>query len=294
MTDLPFIGHVDAPGLHVMSYNIRRRIPHLNPRSPDRWEHRKPLLRRLLGTEVPALLGVQEALPDQADFVRRSLGARYGVIGYGRQADRRGEGCPIFYDRERLVLLGWEQTALSDTPLAQASTTWGNRVPRVVVDARFRDLVTGMEFQAVNTHFDHISRISRLRSAELLHSIVAASDLPTVVTGDFNTDVGSRPYTALTDSGHLVDSWYAAAERLSVVWGTFLDYKPPVRERKRIDWILVSPGIVVEKVGINVVRYDGGWPSDHAPVQAVLRFGGRSRRRDSRHRGGARQGRLEP
>lgn len=288
MTDLPFIGPVDAPGLHVMSYNIRRRIRHFNPRSPDLWAHRKPLLARLLENEQPAVLGAQEALPDQANFVRRSLGKRYGVVGYGRQQDRRGEGCPIFYDRDRLLLLGWEQTALSDTPLVQASSTWGNRVPRVVVDARFRDLVTGHDFQVVNTHFDHVSRLSRLRSAERLREIVASSGLPAIATGDFNTDVGSGPYDVLMGAddpgaargaGVLTDTWYNAAERLSVVWGTFLDYKPPVRERKRIDWILTSPGVTVEQVGINVVRYEGGWASDHVPVQAVLHFGRRGGRR---------------
>jgi len=279
MTELSFVGPVEAPGLHVMSYNIRRRMPHLNPRSPDRWEHRKPLIGRLLGTELPSLLGVQEALPDQAKAVRRALGSRYAVIGYGRQADRRGEGCPILYDRDRLGLLGWEQTALSDTPLVQASATWGNRVPRVVVDARFRDLATGVEFQAVNTHFDHISRTSRLASAGRLREIVEGSGLPAVVTGDFNTDAGSAPYELMMESAALVDTWYRAAERLSGLWGTFLDYRPPVRERKRIDWILVAPDAEVEKAGINVLRYPEGWPSDHAAVQAVLRFADRRGRR---------------
>jgi endonuclease/exonuclease/phosphatase family metal-dependent hydrolase len=275
MTDLPFIGPVEPPGLHVMSYNIRRRLRHINPRSVDRWQVRSPMMRRLLETERPALLGAQEALPDQAKSVRQALGTSYGVVGHGRQADCRGEGCPIFYDRDRVELIGWEQTALSDTPLVQASVSWGNRVPRIVVDASFRDLATGVEFQAVNTHFDHISRLSRLRSAERVLEVVMASRLPAVVTGDFNTDVGSAPYDVMIESGAVKDSWYSAAERLSAAWGTFLDYRPPQRERKRIDWILASPGVTIEKVGINVVRYESGWPSDHAPVQALLRFEGR-------------------
>jgi len=272
MTDLPFIGPVAPPGLHVMSYNIRRRIRHLNPRHPDGWMQRRLLLARLLNTELPALIGVQEALPDQAMFLRKVLGRRYGSVGYGRQADRKGEGCPIFFDRDRLALLGWEQTALSDTPLVQASSTWGNRVPRVVVDARFRDVMTGVEFQLLNTHFDHVSRIARQKSAERLRQLVKTSGLPAIATGDFNTDIGSSPYDLLVDSEGLSDTWYTAEERLSAVWGTFLDYKPPVRERKRIDWILASPSITVEKVGINVVDYDGAWGSDHAPIQAVLRL----------------------
>ncbi|MHA6695285.1 endonuclease/exonuclease/phosphatase family protein [Homoserinimonas sp. A520] len=270
MTDTALIGPVAAPGLHVMTYNIRRRLPHLMPRSPDRWVHRQPLLRRLLQAEQPALLGVQEALFDQAGFVRHTLGEHYRSIGHGREANTGGEGCPIFYDSRRLRVLSWRQTALSDTPDVPGSTSWGNRVPRIVVDATMRDLDTGIEFQAVNTHLDHKSRSSRLRSADALRQIVSASTLPTIMTGDFNTAADTDPYDALTGEGLLVDTWDVTQKRLTEVWGTFLDYRQPEHDRKRIDWILVTPGITVEKAAINVSRYEKGWPSDHAAVQAVV------------------------
>jgi endonuclease/exonuclease/phosphatase family metal-dependent hydrolase len=273
MTDTALIGPVEAPGLHVMSYNIRRRLPHLMPHSPDRWSRRRPLLRRLLRTEQPALLGVQEALVDQAQSLRKALGEHYRLIGHGREANTGGEGCPIFYDSRRLRVLSWHQTALSDTPEVPGSTTWGNRVPRIVVDATFRDLATGDEFQAVNTHLDHKSRSSRLRSADALREIVAASTLPTIMTGDFNTDAATDPYAALTGEGMLVDTWDVTQTRLTEVWGTFLDYREPRHDRKRIDWILVTPGVTVEQAAINVTRYEEGWPSDHAAVQAVVRLG---------------------
>lgn len=270
MTDTALIGPVTAPDLHVMSYNIRRRLPHLNPRSPDRWVHRRPLLKRLLEAEQPALLGVQEALFEQANFVRHSFGEHYRSIGYGREANTGGEGCPIFYDSRRLSVLAWQQTALSDTPDVPGSTSWGNRTPRLVVDATFRDLATGIEFQAVNTHLDHRSRTSRLRSADVLRRIVQASPLPTIMTGDFNTDAETDPYEQLTGQGLLLDSWDTADKRLTEVWGTFPNYRPPQHDRKRIDWILITPSVTVLEAAINVRRYEEGWPSDHAAVQAVV------------------------
>lgn len=270
MTDSALIGPVAAPDLHVMTYNIRRRMPHIMPRSPDRWVHRRPLLKRLLEAEQPTLFGVQEALFDQANFVRHALGEHYRSIGYGREANKGGEGCPIFYDSRRLRVLGWRQTALSDTPDVPGSTSWGNRVPRLVVDATFRDLDTGIEFQAVNTHLDHRSRTSRLRSADVLRRIVQASSLPTIMTGDFNTDAETDPYDQLTGRGLLLDTWDTTEDRLTEVWGTFLNYAPARHAHKRIDWILVTPGITVLKAAINVTRYEGGWPSDHAAVQAVV------------------------
>ncbi len=270
MAESVVIGPVAAPGLQVMSYNIRRRMSQLFARSPDRWVHRRPLLKRFLEDEQPALLGAQEALPQQANFVRHALGEHYRSIGYGREANRRGEATPIFYDSHRLRLLDWQQTALSDTPNAPGSTSWGNHTPRMVVEAIFLDLATGIQFQSVNTHLDNFSHTARLRSAEVLRRIVSDSALPSIVTGDFNTNAGTSPYTALTGHGLLVDAWNTADLHRSDAWGTFLNYRSPKLERKRIDWILVSPSVRVLSAAINVTRYKGGWPSDHAAVQAVL------------------------
>ncbi|MEO7123195.1 MAG: endonuclease/exonuclease/phosphatase family protein [Lacisediminihabitans sp.] len=272
MPDTALIGPVAAPGLHVMSYNIRRRMPHLSPWSPDRWVYRRPFVKRLLEIEQPALLGVQEALFEQASFVRHSLGRHYRSIGYGREVNRGGEGCPIYYDSTRLRVLEWRQTALSDTPDVPGSVSWGNRTPRLVVDATMLDLVTDIRFQAVNTHLDNYSRVARLRSADELRRIVSDSPLPTIITGDFNTDAETEPYEELTGHGLLLDTWDTAERRLTEAWGSFPNYRPPKHERKRIDWILTTPYVSVLSVGINVAQYAGGWPSDHAAVQAVVRL----------------------
>jgi endonuclease/exonuclease/phosphatase family metal-dependent hydrolase len=273
VTDNPLIGPVAPPNIQVMTYNIRRRMTRLMPRSPDRWVRRRVLIQRLLEAEQPVILGVQEALPDQAGFVRHALGESYRSVGYGRNANRRGEGCPLFYDSDRVELLSWRQTALSDTPLVPGSTTWGNPTPRVAVAATFRERGGGVEFRAINTHFDQFSRRSRLRSVAELLRLVGETSLPTVVTGDFNTDDDTMPHQLLVDSGVMVDTWNAARLRLTDAWGSFANYGPPKLERKRIDWILATPAVSVLRAGINVTRYDGKWPSDHAPVQAVVNFG---------------------
>jgi endonuclease/exonuclease/phosphatase family metal-dependent hydrolase len=269
---MSLIGPTAPPELHVMSYNIRRRMPTLNPVMADRWSRRQPLLQELLETEQPTLLGVQEALPEQANFVRHALGDRYRSIGHGREKNGRGEGCPIFYDRERVRLLDFTQTALSDTPDVQGSTSWGNRTPRVIVDATFADVTTDRKFHFVNTHFDNRSRQSRLRSADRLRDVVLASGLPGIVTGDFNVDADAEAHGVLLEDGKLVDAWSHVDARITEVWGTFLDYHPPQHDHKRIDWILTTPGITVKKVGINVSRSKRGWGSDHAAVQAVVRL----------------------
>lgn len=271
MTDTALIGHVDAPALHVMSFNVRRRIRHLRLGSPDLWSHRMPAVRRMLQLEQPAMLGVQEALPDQADFVHDSLGPDYRSIGYGRSADRGGEQCPILFDSRRLELLDWTQRALSATPEVAGSSTWGNWIPRIAVVANFRDRITAAEFTLVNTHFDHLSRRSRLHSARAIRKIVDTAKRPVVMVGDFNTDVGSPPYRELVGDS-LRDSWMAADERVTEPWGTFPNYRRPRVGGRRIDWILTSPVIQVLSAGIDARTWGGVWPSDHAPVHAVVRM----------------------
>jgi endonuclease/exonuclease/phosphatase family metal-dependent hydrolase len=276
VTDTPLIGPVAPPLIQIMTYNIRRRMTRVLPHSPDRWDRRRVLIERLLQAEQPVVLGVQEALPDQAGFVRHALGESYRSVGYGRNPNKRGEGCPLMYDTDRVELLAWRQTALSATPFEPGSTTWGNPTPRVVVAASFRERASGVEFRVLNTHFDQFSRRSRMHSADEILRLVAETSLPTVVTGDFNADDDSLVHAAIIRTGALVDTWNSAETRLTPLWGSFANYGPPQLERKRIDWILATPKVSVLRTGINVTRFDGKWPSDHAPVQAVVSFGSRS------------------
>lgn len=271
MTDPALIAPVAAPELHVATVNIRRRMG-MRPRSADRWTVRAPALGTLLATERPHLIGTQEVLPDQARVLKAALGDDYRRIGQGRNSDGQGEGCPIYYDGNRLELLSWSQQALSDTPDEPGSTDWGNRTPRLLVAAEFRDRATGNPFLAVNTHFDNSSRRSRLRAAEAVRALVAGQGLPAVVTGDLNSGEGTTTLQALLARGELQDAWVAARTRLTPEWGTFPNYRRPRLDRKRIDWIVVTPDVTVERIGINTRRPGGVWPSDHLPVQAVLRF----------------------
>ncbi|NQX12335.1 endonuclease/exonuclease/phosphatase family protein [Microbacteriaceae bacterium VKM Ac-2855] len=270
MADTPLIGAVPAPGLHVMSYNIRRRMPRAAPGTPDEWKVRKELLLRFLQTEQPSLVGVQEALAHQQSFVTAALGDTYRSVGRGRNADGEGERIPIVYDTRRLELLDWRQLALSATPFKPGARSWGNRIPRILVAARFRDRETRVEFLFVNVHFDHESEPARLESARMIASLAAEDDLPTIVTGDFNAQVGSAPYLELAASGELQDAWLIADEQLTPPWATFNGWGPISLEGKRIDWMLTSPSVAVSVVGVNAVRYDGRSASDHEALQAVL------------------------
>jgi endonuclease/exonuclease/phosphatase family metal-dependent hydrolase len=259
------------PLLPVMSWNIRRRIPPLRPSSPDAWRRRAPLVRRLLQQQRPAVLGAQEALPDQADAVLDALGDGYRRLGRGRSAGGTGEGCPLFYDAERLELLRWRQLALSDTPGRAGSRGFGNLVPRIAVAARLRDRASGAAMLVVNTHLDPFSPRSRVRSARMLHRLVADAGIPALVLGDFNARIDSPAHRLLADGVVLRDVFAEHAPEATAV-GTFGGYRAPRAGGARIDWILASPSVAAPEVATLAEPVDGAWPSDHLPVCASVRI----------------------
>ena len=79
------IGVATAPALHVMTFNVRRRLP-LSIRRADRWTGRRRAVDALLPLEQPTVLGVQEAMPGQADAVAdavRTSAASAGRLLFG-------------------------------------------------------------------------------------------------------------------------------------------------------------------------------------------------------------------
>lgn len=267
----PAVGAVASPEVHLMTLNVRRRMaasvsPH------DRWNRRAPLVSRLLSSERPTVLGIQEALPDQAVVVADALGDRYTCVGTGRDTDRRGERCEIHIDGDRMRFLDMRVHWLSGTPDVPGSRSFGNLLPRVAVQAEVEDLEVGGRFHVIVTHLDHLSEKSRRRSARFLREIARSLDGPVVVMGDFNGGRRSGVFAELTRDDVLVDTWGAAARRLSPEWGTYSRYRAPVAGGSRLDRILVSPSVHVDAAAINAVRFDGVAASDHEPVHAVVRW----------------------
>ncbi|MCX4510754.1 endonuclease/exonuclease/phosphatase family protein [Streptomyces sp. NBC_01619] len=257
-----------AHGLRVMTFNLQ--LDWDNP--PHTWSGRRDVAAELLRRERPHLIGTQEGLHGQLRDLESAIGADYAWIGQGREGGGRGEFMAVLYDRRRLEPLAHGHYWLSGTPEVIASNTWGGGWPRMVTWVHFRDLATGGELHAANTHFDHVSAYARERSGRLLAERLnaLAPDLPRIVTGDFNAPARhDAVHTALLAEADLVDTWDAAEER-SPAYGTFHGHRPPVAGGERIDWILASRGTRVRSAAVNTFAAGGRFPSDHLPVQALV------------------------
>ena len=255
-----------ADPLSVMSFNIR--LP-AESDGVDYWETRKPLAVRMLREQQPDVIGLQELVKAQADYLAREL-PQYAWFGRGREADGGGEHMGVFYRKDRLKVIESGDFWLSDTPDVAGSITWGHPHPRMVTWALFEQRSDGRRFYLFNTHLPYRDEdeAARLKGAQAIARRLATlpDDVPVVLTGDFNTTPDSDAHAAL--AGTLQDAW-TTAPRVEGIDATFHGFTG--KADRRIDWIFVR-GAQLESITSVTTRWNNRYPSDHFPLVATLRL----------------------
>ena len=252
--------------LSVMSFNIR--LP-AESDGVDYWETRKPLAVRMLREQQPDVIGLQELVKAQADYLVREL-PQYAWFGRGREADGGGEHMGVFYRKDRLKVIESGDFWLSDTPDVAGSITWGHPHPRMVTWALFEQRSDGRRFYLFNTHLPYRDEdeAARLKGAQAIARRLATlpDDVPVVLTGDFNTTPDSDAHAVL--AGTLQDAW-TTAPRVEGIDATFHGFTG--KADRRIDWIFVR-GAQLESITSVTTRWNNRYPSDHFPLVATLRL----------------------
>jgi endonuclease/exonuclease/phosphatase family metal-dependent hydrolase len=268
-----------AAELRVMSFNIRYGTA---MDGENHWDRRKEFLVETIRAFRPDLVGTQETLGFQRDFLAEKL-PEFAVIGVGREdGQEKGEMTAIYVRRSRFEIVKSGHFWLSETPEVAGSKSWDSALPRMVtwVDLRDRETPRRTVIRWFNTHFDHMGVEARKQSAGLLRQRVQqASDRAVIVTGDFNAVEGSDPYRNLFGEADgraspLRDTFRSVPEseqRFENV-GTFSGFKASQRGGGRIDWIGVSEHFRVRSSDIDYTEREGRTPSDHFPVRAVLEW----------------------
>ena len=252
--------------LSVMSFNIR--LP-AESDGVDYWETRKPLAVRMLREQQPDVIGLQELVKAQADYLVREL-PQYAWFGRGREADGGGEHMGVFYRKDRLKVIESGDFWLSDTPEVPGSITWGHPHPRMVTWALFEQHSDGKRFYLFNTHLPYRDEdeAARLKGAQAIarHLATLPDDVPVVLTGDFTTTPDSDAHAVL--AGTLQDAW-TTAPRVEGIDATFHGFTG--KADRRIDWIFVR-GAQLESITSVTTRWNNRYPSDHFPLVATLRL----------------------
>lgn len=254
-----------AETLKVMSYNIR--FPNKGD-GANYWDNRREVAIDMLRRFSPDLIGTQELFFRQGEDIVTAL-PEYVWLGTARYGIHTNEYMGIFFRKDRFTLEAMGQFWLSETPDVPGSMSWNVSLPRLATWVRLLDKRTGKPFYFLDTHFAHRREddAARTESAKVIAAFLAKlpTDLPIVLTGDFNTGPGSGAHKALTQT--MKDAWDSAAERKGPV-GTFHGFKGGETNEGRIDWVLFRAPWKVTLAETITVHSGELYPSDHYPVMA--------------------------
>lgn len=267
-----FISAQNNAELRIMTYNIRFAG------SPDdeannSWNSRKDLAAEVIRFNKADIFGLQEALLSQIVDIKNSF-PNYEWVGVGREDGKQGgEYSPLFFNTDKFNLLQSSTFWLSETP-DSVSKGWDAAFKRVVTWAEFACLNSEQRFFVFNTHFDHIGESARLNSAKLILKKIKeiAGDNPTILTGDFNTQSDSPPYSILTNGIDNEKKFFlndAETVNTNIHYGshiTFNGFGSDLQPGNKIDFIFVNDKIKVNEHGVISETFDGKYPSDHFPV----------------------------
>jgi endonuclease/exonuclease/phosphatase family metal-dependent hydrolase len=268
-------GAEEPLSLDVMTFNIRTSIGRDGDNS---WPHRKELVAETIERFSPHVVGLQEALEDQIEYLTATLPA-YRWLGADRGLNGgRGlsEHTPIFYLHEELTPLESGTFWLSSTPDTPPELREFRgqrlRMGRIVTWARFHHRPSDRQIYMFNTHFTLRRGPRQVESASLVAARVAAlpADSSVIVTGDFNAIAGDSDTWRTATAQGLRDAWLVATERRGPPLTSSGFRAPPDGWEGRIDWILVGGPIAVRSVETVLHNDQGRYPSDHYPVAARL------------------------
>lgn len=259
-----------AEPLRVMTFNIRYGTADDGDNS---WPARREAVVETITRFGPDVLGVQEALDFQLDYLKRELPG-YLAVGVGRNDGKRaGEHAALLLRESRFELEDSGTVWLSDTPDKPGSIGWGASIPRVYTWARVRYRESGRPIHLVGMHWDHQSQQARERSAQAIidHMKQQPEGTPAIVMGDLNSGPNNPALVSLVSAQSGLRDSFALANPNAKRVASFTGFRPRP-EHEQIDWVLVSKQFEVDSAGVETRKVEGRLPSDHFPVWAVLRL----------------------
>jgi endonuclease/exonuclease/phosphatase family metal-dependent hydrolase len=251
----------------IISYNIRYDN---NWDIENSWKIRRNKISQILVQYSPSIIGIQEGLLNQVQYIDSSL-IDYDYVGVGRDdGKKKGEFCAIYFDTTRYVLLKNSTFWLSETP-DTISVGWDAALERICTYGLFKDRITKEEFWVFNTHFDHIGVVAREKSSELILkriNKINRQSLPVILMGDFNSIPNSSPVKEIKTE--LSDALQISLEKLQGPRGTFNGFNEDLPIEKRIDYIFTNDLKVLSYTHINDRLNNNRHISDHLPVMIKI------------------------
>ena len=215
----------------IMSLNIRYDNP---SDGVNAWEHRKEAVANWIGDSiVPDIICLQEVLSHQLSYLNQHWSSRYDYYGVGREdGNQKGEFSPIFFLKDRYKQVNAQTIWLSPTS-DQPSKGWDAACERILTILRLYDKQSGDTLSIMNTHWDHVGKTARIKSAEILlnqFKQISKEDL-FFCAGDFNAALTSEELQMLNQH------WRDLTPPANLVTPTFNGFKEEDNKYEHIDFI---------------------------------------------------------
>lgn len=242
------------------------------------WNEHASRVKKLIDERRWDVVGMQEPFWFQVKEMEEMF-PEYAWVGNstdGKIEDGYWHYNPVFYRKDRLKLLDWGSFWFSETPEVPASKSWDAHTSRFCVWAKFRDRKTGKVFFEFNCHFDHRGETARQKAAGIVLQKVAelVGGRPFFIHGDFNTEQGTPAYNVLATSGKVIDTYYSAPVRENPLIASWNNWQPErsVEFPSNLDHLFISLGTEALSWKLITTKYDGGYPSDHFPIEVEWQF----------------------
>jgi endonuclease/exonuclease/phosphatase family metal-dependent hydrolase len=263
----------------IISYNIRYGIANeVNP--SNNWDVRKNFLTNYLSGLDGDIVGVQEALWFQLDYLVKNTNNRhYFFTGLGRDDGvHGGEHTAILFDSEKFQVLDGETFWLSDTPNL-LSKSWQNKQYRICTWVLFEDIYLHHQFYVFNTHLEGNDEFN-INAITLIHQKIAefTDEAPVFVMGDMNLHPSNISYSYIVNPDQikpLSDSFvvFHNSSNIDEYSVSYFDANYVPNSENRIDYIFISNHINVTHFEIPKARYGTNQTySDHYPVVLKCKF----------------------
>tara|TARA_B100000575_G_scaffold131103_1_gene104436 strand:+ start:3207 stop:4043 length:837 start_codon:yes stop_codon:yes gene_type:complete len=249
--------------INVMTFNIRLDTEN---DGINKWDNRKEGIISLIKKNQVDILGIQEGLPNQIEYLSRELN-NYSMIGEGRNGGNNGEFSAIFYNNNKLRLQLSQTLWLSETPNTP-SIGWDAALNRIVTMGVFTLKNSIKKLIVYNTHFDHIGELARENSIGVILNHIKTNKFlkdKLIVMGDFNAIPEEKPIKLINKV--FSDSF---DETIDKPHGTYSGFELDSRLEKRIDYIFIKNIEIIDYKHIRTKLQNNHWPSDHIPIMISI------------------------
>ena len=261
--------------INMISANIRVALK-TDVEKGHGWDLRKDFVFDVIKNQNPDIICLQEVLEVQNEDFKKAFPNFFSFGFEGPEMDAFTDGeyhliakNPILFNTQKYEFISGGTYWLSDQPHLGGSMAWETARARHVNWVRLKEKATGKVFRVLNTHFDHVSKLAKQRSAEMIveESNQYPENFPQFLAGDFNADVTSTPVETLRTEWE--DSYSILHNKIDPGFTVHGFIGPKAKTKKgKVDFIFFQGPVTPLKAAVIKDSKDGKFPSDHYFVSA--------------------------